>query len=231
MNPTQRQALIKKLDWDKSPLIPAIIQQYSDNRVLMLGFMNQEALNLTLETGLVHYFSRTRGRIWKKGETSGHIQKLIEMFLDCDNDTLLLKVEQEGNVCHTGAQSCFFQRIDIDPVNTLRETSDFDIQFSVIDTLYRTLQERKTQLPDKSYTASLYAKGENEICKKIIEEAGEFAFAIKDSEEKQIVYECADLIYHILVGLSYKNITPDFIKRELKRRFGMSGIEEKNNRK
>ncbi|PAF44882.1 bifunctional phosphoribosyl-AMP cyclohydrolase/phosphoribosyl-ATP pyrophosphatase [Helicobacter sp. 11S02596-1] len=250
--------MIERLDWVKSPLIPAIVQQYDDNRVLMLGFMDQEALKLTLETGLVHYFSRTRNRIWKKGETSNHTQKLIEMFLDCDNDTLLLKVDQTGNVCHTGATSCFFRQINLkdgslcdgdqkhalgcenntkdrgaknNDENNLQNTAKTSVEKSILDALYKTLQQRKTQSPETSYTASLYAKGENGICKKIIEEAGELTFAIKDGQKDQIVYECSDLIYHILVGLSDKNIHPNAIKHELTRRFGLSGIEEKNSRK
>ncbi|PAF52341.1 bifunctional phosphoribosyl-AMP cyclohydrolase/phosphoribosyl-ATP pyrophosphatase [Helicobacter sp. 13S00477-4] len=227
------KSIIKRLDWEKSPLIPAIVQEYKSKDILMLGFMNPEAFELTLQTGFVHYFSRTRERIWKKGEKSGHTQRLIEVYIDCDCDTLLLKVQQEGNVCHTGRDSCFFQSIDIESgvFQHLGQSIDMSSQYEIVDVLYHTLQEKKGESPDKSYTASLYAKGDNAICKKIVEEAGEFAFAIKDNDKEQIIYECADLIYHTLVGLSHKNISPDLIRQELKRRTNMSGIEEKNSRK
>ncbi|MDO7253244.1 bifunctional phosphoribosyl-AMP cyclohydrolase/phosphoribosyl-ATP diphosphatase HisIE [Helicobacter cappadocius] len=233
MTQAQIQEITAKLDWGKSPLIPVVVQNFEDNSVLMLGFMNQDALRLSFETGFLHYFSRTKNRIWKKGEQSGHTQKIIEIFLDCDNDTLLAKVIQKGVVCHTGTQSCFFKKIDIQDssISSIYESQDINEKYNFIDILYHTLQDKKTQSPQTSYTASLYAKGDNEICKKIIEEAGELTFALKDNEKKQIIYECSDLIYHILVALSYKNIDPDLIITELKRRSGMSGIDEKNSRK
>ncbi|PAF47802.1 bifunctional phosphoribosyl-AMP cyclohydrolase/phosphoribosyl-ATP pyrophosphatase [Helicobacter sp. 12S02634-8] len=232
MTHAQSQHFIDQLNWDKSPLIPVVVQSYCDNAVLMLGFMDQEALRLSLETKVVHYFSRTKGRIWKKGEKSGHIQKIIEIFLDCDNDTLLFKVEQTGSVCHTGRETCFFQKLDFAnaSLESLGTPLDLSEHYDVIDTLYHILQAKKNQDPKQSYTASLYAKGENTIGKKIIEEAGELSFAIKDNDPNQIIYECADTIYHILVGLSYKNISPDRVRSELKRRFAFSGIEEKRRR-
>ncbi|PAF43063.1 bifunctional phosphoribosyl-AMP cyclohydrolase/phosphoribosyl-ATP diphosphatase HisIE [Helicobacter sp. 11S03491-1] len=232
MTQEQIQGIIERLDWEKSPLIPVIVQCFQTNALLMLGFMNQTALRLTLQTGFAHYFSRTKERIWKKGEESGHTQKIMEMFLDCDNDTLLLKVIQSGVVCHTGRDSCFFQKIDLENAkfDNIGEIQNINEKYSIIDILYHTLQERKNQPPEESYTALLYNKGDNGICKKIIEEAGELTFELKDNNKEQIIYECADLIYHVLVGLSYKNIHPDLIKTELKRRLGLSGIVEKNNR-
>lgn len=220
--------LLTSIDWGKSPLLPVIAQDVKNNEVLMLAYMNEEALKLTLETGVAHYYSRSRQNLWKKGETSGHFQYVKEAYLDCDSDTLLLKVEQIGVACHTGRPSCFFNRIDTDekpcePQHTITN-------YSISDQLYHIIQERKKADPKSSYVASLLQKGDNSILKKVVEEAGEFCFACKDDDDEAIVYEAADLMFHALVALGAKNIHPDRISTELKRRFGLSGIEEKNNR-
>lgn len=232
MNQSQIQEVTNRINWEKSPLIPVVVQDHKSDAVLMLGFMNQEALKLSFQSGFLHYFSRTKNRIWKKGEQSGHTQKIMEIFLDCDNDTLLAKVIQNGVACHSGRESCFFQKIDLKNafIKNISEPQDMSEKYNLIDILYHTLQERKHHSPQTSYTASLYAKGDNTICKKIAEEAAELTFALKDNQKEEIIYECSDLIYHILVGLSHKNISPDLIFSELKRRFGISGIDEKNSR-
>ncbi len=218
-----------KIDWKKNPLIPAIVQDYKSNEVLMLAYMNEEALNLTLSTSFAHYFSRSRQRIWKKGESSGNTQEIKEILIDCDNDTILLKVKQNGGVaCHTGRESCFFTSL-----STGREIKEpkVEIDYSIVDKLYHTILERKGADRESSYTAKLFFKGENTILKKVIEEAGEFCFAIKDRDEKEIIYEGADLLYHSLVALAIYDINPDRVKQELSKRFGISGIEEKKSRK
>jgi len=224
------QNIIQKVDWQKQDLLPVIVQDEQTNEVLMMAYMNQEALHLSLTTNVAHYFSRTKQRIWKKGESSGHTQEIIDFFLDCDNDTLLIKVKQNGVACHTGRKSCFFTQL-----KTSTTVSDIDVDmtetYGVIDTLYHVIQERKNADPATSWTAKLFSKGENTILKKVIEEAGEFTFAYKDNDTHEIVYESADLVYHVLVALAYKNISPDRIKQELSRRFNFSGIEEKNSRK
>jgi len=221
--------MIDKIDWTKSDLIPAIVQDSSSNKVLMLAYMNKEAVELTCNTNLAHYYSRSRQRMWKKGESSGNLQHVKEIYLDCDLDTILLKVVQDGGcACHTGRESCFFNRIDVnEQPSKVLSTMD---SYSVTDKLYHTLQERKLADPKTSYVASLFKKGENSILKKVVEEAGEFCFAVKDNDEKEIIYEAADLAFHTLVALADKNINPDLIKQELERRFGLSGIEEKNSR-
>jgi len=218
--------MIDKIDWTKNDLIPAIVQDSSSNKVLMLAYMNKEAVELTCNTNLAHYYSRSRQKMWKKGESSGNLQHVKEIYLDCDLDTILLKVVQDGGcACHTGRESCFFNRIDVnEQPSEVLSTMD---NYSVTDKLYHTLQERKLADPKTSYVASLFKKGENSILKKIVEEAGEFCFAVKDNDEKEIVYEAADLAFHTLVALADKNINPDLIKQELERRFGLSGIEEK----
>jgi phosphoribosyl-ATP pyrophosphohydrolase/phosphoribosyl-AMP cyclohydrolase len=221
--------MIEKIDWSKNELIPAIVQESSSNKVLMLAYMNKEAVELTLSTNLAHFYSRSRKKMWKKGESSGNLQHVKEIYLDCDLDTILLKVTQDGGcACHTGRQSCFFNRVDIEekPSEIIQ-----NIDYSVTDKLYHTIQERKLADPKTSYVASLFEKGDNSILKKVVEEAGEFSFAVKDNDEKEIVYEAADLAFHTLVALAHKNINPDLIKQELERRFGLSGIEEKNSRK
>ena len=223
--------MIDTIDWEKiDGLLPVIAQDNTTNEVLMLAFMNKESLQLTLDTGYAHYFSRSRQRLWKKGESSGHTQEIKHIFMDCDNDTLVIKINQIGVACHTGRKSCFFTDIKTGEV-----TSDIEIDtggaYGVIDTLYHTIQSKKHEDTEKSYTAKLLQGDENSMLKKIVEEAGEFTFAIKDKNEKEIISEGADLMYHCLVALASQNISPDRIKQELSKRFGISGIEEKNSRK
>ncbi|NPA81073.1 MAG: bifunctional phosphoribosyl-AMP cyclohydrolase/phosphoribosyl-ATP diphosphatase HisIE [Epsilonproteobacteria bacterium] len=222
--------ILEKIDWEKSPLLPAIAQDYESKDVLMLAYMNREALELTLKTKIAHYYSRSRKRIWKKGESSGNIQRVKNIYIDCDNDTILLKVEQVGGAaCHTGRYSCFFT--ELESGEEVYEVDESKIaSYSIVDRVYHTILERKKASSEKSYVASLFQKGENAILKKVVEEAGEFCFAVKDSKEEEIIYEACDLLFHSLVALGYKNISPELVKEELKRRFGISGIEEKKSR-
>ncbi len=217
-----------KLDFSKG-LLPAIAQEANSKDVLMLGFVNEEAVKLTLETGYAHYFSRSKQRIWKKGEESGHLQKIVDVLVDCDNDTVLYIVEQTGVACHTGAKSCFFTSLSSGE-RVLENEIDTSEIYGVVDTLFHEIESKKFGDSQTSYTAKLFSKGENTICKKIAEEAAELCFAIKDKNKEEIVYEAADLVYHSLVGLSLSGIKPELIKAELRRRFGTSGIEEKNSR-
>jgi phosphoribosyl-ATP pyrophosphohydrolase/phosphoribosyl-AMP cyclohydrolase len=221
--------MIDKIDWQKQELIPVIAQESSTNEVLMLAYMNQEALKLTLSTKEAHYFSRSKQRIWKKGESSGHIQKVEDILLDCDNDTILLKIVQEGVACHTGRKSCFFTRLETGE-NISESVVDSGSMYNVIDVLYHIIEERKGADASTSYTAKLLSGKQNSMLKKIVEEAGELCFAVKDDNRDEIIYEMADLIYHSLVALASKDINPDLVMQELKRRFGISGIEEKNSR-
>ncbi len=220
---------LDQIDWKKSELLPVIVQDSTTLGVLMMAYMNREALELSLSTKVAHYFSRSKQRLWKKGESSGHFQHCERFLLDCDNDTLLIMVRQEGVACHTGRKSCFFTDIQTDKI--ISEPSiDTASAYGIIDELYHTILSRKNADPTSSWTAKLLSKGDNEILKKVVEEAGEFAFAIKDDNEDEIIYECADLVYHVLVALGHKNISPDRIKQELARRAGVSGIAEKNSR-
>ncbi|MBN2833166.1 MAG: phosphoribosyl-ATP diphosphatase, partial [Campylobacterales bacterium] len=144
------------------------------------------------------------------------------------SDTILLKVEQKGVACHTGRSSCFFNRIDINEAP--KEEAKEIAAYSISDQIYHIIQERKYADPKNSYVASLLQKGDNAILKKVIEEAGEFCFACKDNDNKEMIYEAADLVFHTLVALGAKDIHPSLISKELERRFGLSGIEEKNSR-
>lgn len=223
------QDAINRIDWEKQELLPVIVQDSVNNEVLMMAYMNKQALELSLSTKVAHYFSRSKQRIWMKGESSGHTQEIQSFNLDCDNDTLLLKVKQNGVACHTGRKSCFFTELETGEAKGEVEVSSEEL-YGVIDTLYHTIQERKLADPTTSWTAKLIHKGENTILKKVVEEAGEFSFAYKDDDEAEMIYEAADLTYHMLVALAVKNISPDRIKQELAKRFNMSGIAEKNSR-
>lgn len=239
-------SVAKSIDWQKvGGLLPVVVCDHATNEVLMLAYMNEEALNLSLSSRYAHYFSRTKNRIWKKGEESGNTQEIKAAFLDCDNDTLLLKVVQNGGAaCHTGARSCFFNEINLENLEISDEKSEVKKpSYGVIDELYHVIEDRKLNAdPQTSYVASLFKKGENQILKKVGEEATElvmaakelsFAKQIKQDEQKaknDLIYEAADLCFHALVALSAYNIHPDAVKNELARRFGMSGIEEKRSR-
>jgi phosphoribosyl-ATP pyrophosphohydrolase/phosphoribosyl-AMP cyclohydrolase len=219
-----------QIDWQKNPLIPAIAQDYETNEVLMLAYMNEEAYNLTLSSGYAHYFSRSRQRLWKKGESSNHTQEVKDILLDCDADTVILKIKQNGVACHTGRKSCFFTSVLQDKV-ILDKEIDTDSIYGVVDTLYHTILERKNSKDStKSWTKKLLNDKEL-MLSKIREEADEVCVAIDKESDKQVIYESADLLYHTLVGLGYRDITPDRVKQELARRFGTSGIEEKESRK
>ena len=217
------------IDFNKNNgLVPVVVQDVDTNEVLMLAYMNEEALKKTLDTGFAHYFSRSRNKLWKKGESSGNTQEVKDIFVDCDNDTVLLKVKQTGPACHTGRRSCFFTNLKTQQITMDKEK---EIEYNFTDKLYHTLLDRKNANPETSYVSSLYHKGENSLLKKIAEEAAEFCFAVKDNDKKEIIYEAADLAFHTLIALALKNIHPEAVLEELKRREGLSGIEEKKNRK
>ncbi len=217
------------IDWNKNPLIPAIAQDYETNEVLMLAYMNEEAYNLTLSTGYAHYFSRSKQRIWKKGESSNHTQEIKDILLDCDTDTLVLKVHQNGVACHTGTKSCFFTSVTQEK-RVLEKEVDTDAIYSVVDSLYHTILERKNSKENKKSWTKKLLNDKALMLSKIREEADEVCVAIDEESDEQVIYESADLLYHTLVGLGYRDISPDRVKQELARRFGVSGIEEKEQR-
>ncbi|MGE5432658.1 MAG: bifunctional phosphoribosyl-AMP cyclohydrolase/phosphoribosyl-ATP diphosphatase HisIE [Syntrophomonadaceae bacterium] len=196
---------ISKLDFSKmGGLIPAIVADNSNGAVLMLGFMNKEALVKTMETGLVTFFSRSKGRLWTKGETSGSYLKLVSMTQDCDNDSLLIKAHPEGNTCHTGAYSCFFQE------------KPASIDF--LNNLFSLIKDRKVKLPEGSYTTKLFKSGTNRIIQKVGEEAIETVIAAKNRDKKELINETSDLIYHMFVMLAEQEIEFTDIVKNLEMR-------------
>jgi phosphoribosyl-ATP pyrophosphohydrolase/phosphoribosyl-AMP cyclohydrolase len=218
-----------QINWQKTPLIPAIAQDHKTNEILMLAYMNEEAYNLTLSTGYAHYFSRSKQRIWKKGESSNHTQEVKDMLLDCDADTLVLKIHQNGVACHTGTKSCFFTSV-MQNKRVLEQEVDTTAMYGVVDTLYHTVLERKNDTNTKKSWTKKLLNDKELMLSKIREEADEVCVAINEESDEQVIYESADLLYHTLVGLGYRDISPDRVKQELARRFGMSGIDEKESR-
>ncbi len=188
---------------DEKDLIPVVVQDVRNNNVLMLAYTNEEAMALTRETGYMHYWSRSRDAIWKKGETSGNVQRVIEILSDCDGDALLARVEQTGNACHTGAYSCF-SKGPLPPSDIVGE-------------LWRVFEERRRSASDKSYTYRLLTD-RNLLLKKIAEEGSEVIIAAKDDDRGQTVYEAADLLYHLLVLLFGEGIALDEVYKELEGR-------------
>ncbi len=234
-----RMNLTDILKFDENGLIPVIAVDFYNNQVLMLAYANREAIEKTLETGYAHYWSRSRKRLWKKGEISGNLQKIKQILFDCDEDAVIYKVEQIGAACHTNHRSCFYREFYRDRVREIEPTiGDFKgiiykpkNNENILSQLYELLQQRKKELPENSYTAKLFKGGVDKIAKKIGEEASEVIIALKNSSQSEIVYEAADLIFHLLVALAKSDIPPEAVLEELRRRFGISGVHEKNTRK
>ncbi|HZL09903.1 MAG TPA: bifunctional phosphoribosyl-AMP cyclohydrolase/phosphoribosyl-ATP diphosphatase HisIE [Prolixibacteraceae bacterium] len=195
-----------QLDFTKlNGLIPAVIQDNTTNVVLMLGFMNEEAVAKTEETGQVTFFSRTKNRLWTKGEESGNFLNVVSIAADCDNDTLLIKVNPVGPVCHTGDDTCWAE-----------ENQESDIQF--LEYLQDFIDQRKQEMPEGSYTTSLFQKGTRTITQKVGEEAVETIIGAMANDDENFIYEGADLLYHLIVLLSHKGYRIEDLARELKKR-------------
>lgn len=197
-------------------LLPAIVQHALDGRVLMLGWMDDEALALTRSTGEVHFWSRSRNRLWKKGETSGHVLALVDLKGDCDADAWLVRAIPRGPTCHTGSVSCF-------------GSDGSEPNASELDALMRTIVSRKSSHDARSYVRSLFDAGSQKIAEKVREEANELALELENpaSDSQRIINEAADLIFHALVGLAARDVTLDDVLCELHRRAGTSGLDEK----
>jgi phosphoribosyl-ATP pyrophosphohydrolase/phosphoribosyl-AMP cyclohydrolase len=217
--------------WDERGLAPAVVCHADTGAVLMLGWMNAEALAATRSTGSVHFYSRSRQRLWRKGESSGNTLAASEIRLDCDGDALLVTARPAGPTCHTGAPSCFFRRADGDEWR--EDAGPGGAPAAVVDLLYQVLTARRGALPEKSYTASLLAGAPGAITAKISEEAAELNAELADpaAEPGRIASEAADVIYHVLVGLLSRGVEPAAVWRELERRSGRSGHAEKASRR
>ena len=194
-----------EIDFEKmGGLVPAIIQDAVTKNVLMLGFMNKEAYEKTMETGKVTFFSRTKNRLWTKGEESGNFLHVVSVKADCDNDTLLIMVHPEGPVCHKGTDTCWGDKNEQD-IMFLKELQDF-------------IDRRRQEMPEKSYTTSLFNSGVNKMAQKVGEEAVETILEACNGTDERLIYEGADLLYHLIVLLTYKGYRIEDLARELKER-------------
>jgi phosphoribosyl-AMP cyclohydrolase / phosphoribosyl-ATP pyrophosphohydrolase len=211
----------RTIAFDAGGLIPAVIQDWRDGTVLMVGYMNEEAVADTIATKFVHFWSRSRGKIWKKGETSGHVLLVKELFIDCDGDTILVKAEPAGPTCHTGARACFFSRLD--EKGEAVPASTQEAAGGILERIYQTIQGRKAAPQPGSYVSKLLGGGADRILKKVSEEAGEVLLAAKNHNHAEIVYEVADLIFHTLLVLGYHGIALDAVWAELAGRYGKPG--------
>lgn len=191
------------IDFEKcGGLVPAIIQDATTRKVLMLGYMNQESLKKTTDTGLVTFYSRSRQELWTKGETSGNYLKLVDIKVDCDNDTLLIQAKPEGPVCHTGSDTCWGDTNEASPLTFLTQLQDF-------------IEKRHEEMPEWSYTTSLFRDGLNRMAQKVGEEALELVIEATNGTEERMIYEGADMLYHLIVLLTSKGLRIEDLAREL----------------
>lgn len=196
---------INELKFDEKGLIPAIVVDADTKKVLTLAYMNKESLEISLEKELTCFFSRSRNELWLKGENSGNYQHIVNITADCDKDALVIEVKKDGPACHTGSDSCFFEKVfESDSLNP----------FS-LDSLMEMLKGRKINKKEGSYTTYLFEKGLDKILKKVGEESTEVIIAAKDDDKKETIYEIADLMYHVMVLMVEMGISVDDVKREL----------------
>ncbi|MBR7171343.1 MAG: bifunctional phosphoribosyl-AMP cyclohydrolase/phosphoribosyl-ATP diphosphatase HisIE [Prevotella sp.] len=192
-----------KIDFEKcGGLVPAIIQDATTKNVLMLGYMNEEAYNKTIETQKVTFYSRSRQCLWTKGETSGNYLNLVSMAIDCDNDTLIVKVNPVGPTCHTGTDTCWGEKNDVNPLLFLTYIQDF-------------IEKRHREMPEGSYTTSLFKDGINRMAQKVGEEALEAVIEATNGTNERLVYEGADMLYHLVVLLTSKGLRIEDLAKEL----------------
>ncbi len=202
---------LDNLKFDANGLIPVITQSFYTGKVLMQAYANKEAIKKTIETGYATYYSRSRKKLWVKGETSGNKQKIVDIKVDCDMDSVLYLVKDYGVACHTGEESCFYTSI-------LKKDNKPD-GYEIFSSLYNKILERKINKPENSYVSSLFQKGSDRIIQKVGEEAIETVIALKNNNKNEIVYESADLLFHLLIALVDKDIKFENIQDELLRRY------------
>ena len=198
---------VNELKFDKDGLIPAIVVDAKTDEVLMLAFMNLESLNISIDEGRTCFWSRSRKELWRKGETSGNVQNIVNIKSDCDKDTLLIRVNKSGPACHTGAESCFFEDLFVNEEENAKPFS--------LESLHDIIKDRKINIKQGSYTNYLFDKGIDKILKKFGEESTEVIIAAKSDNKTEIIYELSDLVYHALVLMTEMGITPDEVRAEL----------------
>ncbi len=214
-----KEEFLKAVKYDEKGLVPVIAQDLHAKKVRMLAYMNEEALLKTLETGKVHYYSRSRKSLWLKGETSSHFQFLKSISIDCDGDTLLLQIEQEGGIsCHTGNATCFYRELGDEIKEAKRQATVKSEENNMLSELYATILDRKEHPKEGSYTNYLLDKGLNKILKKVGEECTEVIIAAKEADNKELTFEIADLMYHITVMMAQKGLTWEEVSEELSKR-------------
>jgi phosphoribosyl-ATP pyrophosphohydrolase/phosphoribosyl-AMP cyclohydrolase len=211
LNKKEINDFVAKVNFRKGDgLVPVIVQENLTNKVLMQAYLNEEALRLTLSSGRMHFWSRTKGRIWMKGEESKHYSLVENAVLDCDDDAILFKVQQVGAVCHTGEETCFYK-----PIKTEEEVA---VDARMLERLFEVIHERIRNPSDESYVSRLTSKGEDAVLQKIGEEATELILAVKSDNTKEVTHEAADLFFHVLVSFAQKGYDINGIFEELERR-------------
>jgi len=223
--------LLEGVSFDAQGLVPVVAQEAATGQVRMVAWANSEALEKTLATREAHFWSRSRGKLWRKGEESGNTLAVREVRLDCDGDVVLYAVEPAGPSCHTGATSCFYRAHDFEGGGLKVDDGPPDPPAVIVARVADVIAKRRKERPEKSYVVSLLDKGFDKINGKISEEAGELVEALPQSDKLHTAHEAADLIFHVLVGLEAAGVRSDQVFAELGRRFGVSGIDEKASRK
>ncbi|MFC5700675.1 bifunctional phosphoribosyl-AMP cyclohydrolase/phosphoribosyl-ATP diphosphatase HisIE [Cohnella faecalis] len=209
MTQEQSQSLLDQVKFDAHGLVPAVVQDAISKEVLMLAYMNRESLLKSLESGQTWFWSRSRGELWNKGATSGHTQQIVSLSYDCDGDTLLVKVKQQGPACHTGAYSCFYR--DAEGGGIAPEAD----RFGPLSRLEQTIAQRDAERTEGAYTTYLFEKGLDKILKKVGEETAEVIIAAKNRDSQELRSEAADLIFHLMVLLREQQIPFDDVLQEL----------------
>lgn len=212
--------ILKEVKWDEGGLVSVIAQDAHSKKVRMMAYMNEEALKITLETGRVHYYSRTRQKLWEKGETSGHFQLLRAISIDCDGDALLMQIEQVGGVsCHTGNHTCFYRTVE---ENNWKEEAPVEItttdKGNMVNYVYDIIAHRKENPKEGSYTNYLMKEGIDKILKKVGEEATEVIIAAKNQDNAEVTFEISDLLFHLSVLMIETGITWEDVYQELAKR-------------
>jgi len=203
---------LDNLKFNQDGLIPVITQNYYTGKILMQAYANKEAIKETLKSGYATYFSRSRNALWRKGETSGNYQKIMDIKVDCDEDSIIYLVVEEGPACHTGEESCFYRNLNL-------EKDSKPVPFEILHKLYEKIQKRKETMPEGSYVASLFKKGTDKIIQKVGEEAVETVIALKNKNKDEIVYETSDLLFHLLIALVDAGVKLSDIEEELLKRY------------
>ena len=215
---TNREELLARISWNADGLVPAIVQDAVSKEVLMMAYMNEESLGRSIDSGETWFWSRSRAELWHKGATSGHTQKIRSMHYDCDGDTLLVRVDQNGAACHTGRYSCFFGEIEVQgAANDPREAED---RFAMLNQLETTIAQRYAERPAGAYTTYLFDKGVDKILKKVGEEATEVVIASKNQDNDELRSEMSDLFFHLMVLMRERGLSLDDVMQELGQRHG-----------